>query len=164
MRVGIELASMGLDILPVRVLARVRSRVLEHLDEAVESGGQQRTQDRAQPVDPVVVVEVVIHDRRREGAGRVQRATGEVDACHLGDEEGEATGSMSACALMAVGGKEGRGGEWEAWRDMHGCLHPDRRNERRLVLLCRQHEYGEHQLRGQQHLDEKALRHATAFS
>lgn len=54
----VEVLAFGLGL----VLAWIRGLVLEHLDEFVESGGQKGAEDRADPVNPVVAVELAGYD------------------------------------------------------------------------------------------------------
>ena len=56
----------------------------------VVSSRDTRTQEWTDPVDPVVRLEVASRDAGAEGAGRVERGAGVVDARDFGDEEGEA--------------------------------------------------------------------------
>ena len=55
----------------VEVLTWVCSLVFECLDELVETAGEERAKDWANPVDPVVAVEGAEDDTRAKGAGRV---------------------------------------------------------------------------------------------
>jgi hypothetical protein len=48
--------------------------VLEPLDQTVEDGGEDCTEKRSDPVDPVVDIEVSQHDVRTKRPGGVQRA------------------------------------------------------------------------------------------
>lgn len=73
----------------VAVLVGVGGFVLEDLDEFVETRCDDGAEDGAYPVDPVVAGEGVVDNCRAEGTGRVQTATGEVDASQLGNEEGK---------------------------------------------------------------------------
>jgi len=61
------------------VLARVRGLVFEHLDEFIEAGGEEGAKDGADPIDPVIAVKLVRHDRGTERTGGVNRTTCEVD-------------------------------------------------------------------------------------
>lgn len=71
----------------VVVLAWVGGLVFEDLDEFVETGGDYGSEDRAEPVDPVVVVERVVDDSWTEGTCRIKRPTSEVHSGQLGDEQ-----------------------------------------------------------------------------
>ena len=76
--------------LPVRrVLARIRLLVVEELDEVIVARGQQRTKGGPDPVDPMIALEVRRHYAGPEGAGRVERGSGVVDAGNLGYEKRE---------------------------------------------------------------------------
>jgi hypothetical protein len=55
--------------------------VLEPLDQAVEDGGDDCTEKRSDPVDPVVDIEVSQHDIRTKRPSRIQRSSGEIDTC-----------------------------------------------------------------------------------
>lgn len=61
-----------LGFLLVEVLARVRSLVLQELDEPVKANGKKRAKSRSQPVDPMVSWEGSQNDTRTEGAGWVE--------------------------------------------------------------------------------------------
>ena len=73
-----------------RILVGICGLVLQDFDELVEPRRHDRSQKGSQPVDPVVADEMVIHHGRPERSRGVEAAAGEVDACELGDEEGEA--------------------------------------------------------------------------
>lgn len=73
----------GSGFLVVEILAGVGGLVFDGFDEFVEAGCDQRAEDGADPVDPVVAVEGVQRDAGAEGACRVDAAAREVDL--LGD-------------------------------------------------------------------------------
>lgn len=64
----------------VVILARVCRLVLKHLDDLVIARSQETSQERTDPVDPVVVGEGTGGDARSERAGRVDAAAGVRDA------------------------------------------------------------------------------------
>jgi len=64
----------------VQVLTRIGCLVLEHLYEHVEAGRQKCPKDWAEPVDPVVMVEVMENHARTEGPRWIERPTSVVDA------------------------------------------------------------------------------------
>jgi hypothetical protein len=63
------------------ILSRVDLLVVEVLDEAVESSSDRSSENRSNPVDPVITGEDVGCDSRAEATGWVQRATGVKDTC-----------------------------------------------------------------------------------
>lgn len=71
----------------ILILSRIGRFVLQDLDELVEACGDDRAQDRAEPIDPVVGFEAGVDDCRAEGARWVEAAAGEIDASELGDEK-----------------------------------------------------------------------------
>lgn len=74
----------------MRVLAGVDVLVLEELDDLVEGGGDEGAYDGADPVDPVLGLELAGDDAGAQAAGRVEAAARVVDAAELGDEESQA--------------------------------------------------------------------------
>lgn len=72
------------------VLVWIGVLVFQDLNEFVETCGDDRAEHGAGPVDPVVGDEGHVYDSGPEGAGGIEAAAGEVDACEFGDEEGEA--------------------------------------------------------------------------
>jgi len=66
------------------VLSWVRLLVIHVLDEAVVGGGQQGTEEGADPVDPVVRLERSRGGGGTETSGWVQGCTGVVNACLYG--------------------------------------------------------------------------------
>lgn len=76
-------------VLLVAVLAGVHHLVLEQLVELVESSCQQRTDERSNPINPMIGVELS-YGARCETASGVKRPTSVVDGYKLGDEEREA--------------------------------------------------------------------------
>lgn len=68
----VEVKVLGL--LFIEVLARVRSLVLQELDESVKPNGEKCAQQRAQPVNPVVSGKRMQHDARSERSGRIEGA------------------------------------------------------------------------------------------
>ena len=63
--------------------------LLSHpLDEGVCATGKDSSQERADPVDPVVALKAH-NNGRAEAACRIETATGEEDTADLGNEEGE---------------------------------------------------------------------------
>lgn len=79
------------------VLARVGSPVLEPLEQAVHSPGEESTHEGSQPVDPVVADEAGNHGRA-EGTSRVDGGAGVIGPAHVRHEDGDAD---------ANGGQEG---------------------------------------------------------
>ena len=78
---GVEIGVKVLAFFFGGVLPWVRGLVLEHLDEFVETGCEERAEDGPDPVDPVVGVELVGYDGGAEGTGGVYGTACEVDAC-----------------------------------------------------------------------------------
>ena len=60
---------------------------LKSPDDFVEADGEQTTEERSEPVDPVIAWEVVSSHSSAERACRVQRCSGEGTANQLCDEE-----------------------------------------------------------------------------
>jgi hypothetical protein len=74
----------------VIILSGVRNFVFEYLDELVEHDGENSTNGRSGPVDPVLFVEYASDDAWSETACRIERATGVVHADEFSNEEREA--------------------------------------------------------------------------
>jgi hypothetical protein len=91
----------------------------------------------------VVTGELVENDVGTKGSCGVETAAGEEYAGQLGNEESE----TYTCGNTSVPVEE----------VSPGLQHTDWRDERSLVLLSRQHEDREHELRSQEHLNEKPL-------
>ena len=72
------------------ILIGIGGFVLQDLDELVETCCYDGAEDGTEPVDPVVRDEYHINDSGPKGAGGIEAAAGEVDACEFGDEEREA--------------------------------------------------------------------------
>lgn len=67
----------------VVILTRVGSPPVESIKKVVESCCKEGAQQRANPVDPVVAWEAVVHDIRTEGSRRVDTSTRVIDTCHF---------------------------------------------------------------------------------
>ena len=78
---GVPRAGSHFGLPLVKVLARVDGVVLEERQQAEEAAGQQRAQQRAHPVDPMVAREAAVDHVGAQGAGWVERAARVVVAC-----------------------------------------------------------------------------------
>jgi len=76
-----RLLFLFIEVATSRVLAWVDLFVIEELDEAVEAGGHEGTDERSDPVDPVVTHELSGSDSRSETASWVEGTAGVEDAC-----------------------------------------------------------------------------------
>lgn len=91
--------------------------ILEHLNKPIEHPGDNGTEKRPHPIDPVLGIERGGDDTGPKAAGRVEGAAGELDADELGDEEGEADpdgGDKGGAVLLGrehVDGEDELGGE-----------------------------------------------------
>lgn len=73
----------------MRILPRIDTLIAQDLDDLVESHGDERAEERTDPVDPVLALEVSSHHTRTQAPSRVQGPAGVVDASELGNEECE---------------------------------------------------------------------------
>jgi hypothetical protein len=62
-----------------QILAGITLFPPEVLEHNIKATRKQRSQQRAEPVDPKVAGEAVVYDRRTERAGGIQRAASEVN-------------------------------------------------------------------------------------
>lgn len=74
----------------VDVLVWVGSFVFEDLDELVEAGCDDGTEDGSKPVDPVVAVKSMVDNCWAKRTGGVEGTSSEVNSGQLCDEKGQA--------------------------------------------------------------------------
>ena len=68
-------------------MSRVRGLVFAALDEPEEARGYKSSKQRSDPIYPMLSGKAVAGHTRSKTAGRVERATGVVNANKLGDEK-----------------------------------------------------------------------------
>lgn len=81
-------------LLVVKVLAGIRSFVFENLDYSIEDNGQKATQGRPNPIDPMVALKRVVDHVGSKGAGGIERAASEINACTFNELRSLALGAM----------------------------------------------------------------------
>lgn len=77
------------------ILARVRSLVVEELEQVVETNGEDGSENRSDPVDPVVVGERLSNNAGTKRSGRVNTGSSGPDSDKMSNEERHSDGEGS---------------------------------------------------------------------